>query len=172
RAPSPRTATLWVPPIPRKRPPAPSAPTLPRPSTPTPCTVPTPRPPPSGKCATSSTTARSAPAEPREIPGAASAMSETPATTANTEPQAGKINLLGLSAEKLADFFAAIGEKRFRVNQVLKWMHQRGVTDFALMTDLSKTLRDKLRSEEHTSELQSRENLVCRLLLEKNNNNH
>ena len=33
-------------------------------------------------------------------------MSETPATTANTEPQAGKINLLGLSAEKLADFFA------------------------------------------------------------------
>src|SRR6266511_5215652 len=28
-------------------------------------------------------------------------------------------------------------------------------------------LRDKSRSEEHTSELQSRENLVCRLLLEK-----
>src|SRR5690606_41459590 len=28
------------------------------------------------------------------------------------------------------------------------------------------------RSEEHTSELQSRENLVCRLLLEKKNNNH
>src|SRR5690606_42134649 len=27
------------------------------------------------------------------------------------------------------------------------------------------------RSEEHTSELQSRENLVCRLLLEKNKNN-
>src|SRR5690606_40673739 len=27
-----------------------------------------------------------------------------------------------------------------------------------------------LRSEEHTSELQSRENLVCRLLLEKKNN--
>src|SRR5690606_41285860 len=26
---------------------------------------------------------------------------------------------------------------------------------------------DRLRSEEHTSELQSRENLVCRLLLEK-----
>src|SRR5690606_41921855 len=29
----------------------------------------------------------------------------------------------------------------------------------------------KLRSEEHTSELQSRENLVCRLLLEKKKNN-
>src|SRR5690606_39369354 len=29
---------------------------------------------------------------------------------------------------------------------------------------------DELRSEEHTSELQSRENLVCRLLLEKKKN--
>src|SRR5690606_39644857 len=29
----------------------------------------------------------------------------------------------------------------------------------------------RTRSEEHTSELQSRENLVCRLLLEKKNNN-
>src|SRR2546421_10273903 len=31
----------------------------------------------------------------------------------------------------------------------------------------SKTLRVYLRSEEHTSELQSRSDLVCRLLLEK-----
>src|SRR5690606_6564698 len=31
-------------------------------------------------------------------------------------------------------------------------------------------LKDVMRSEEHTSELQSRENLVCRLLLEKKNN--
>src|SRR5207302_9927273 len=30
-----------------------------------------------------------------------------------------------------------------------------------------KTQQNKSRSEEHTSELQSRENLVCRLLLEK-----
>src|SRR5690606_41707348 len=35
---------------------------------------------------------------------------------------------------------------------------------------LAQTLpEDKRRSEEHTSELQSRENLVCRLLLEKKN---
>src|SRR2546430_11345307 len=31
--------------------------------------------------------------------------------------------------------------------------------------------RDGLRSEEHTSELQSQSNLVCRLLLEKKKNN-
>src|SRR3712207_7940723 len=30
----------------------------------------------------------------------------------------------------------------------------------------------ELRSEEHTSELQSRQYLVCRLLLEKKNNHH
>src|SRR5690606_42026643 len=32
-----------------------------------------------------------------------------------------------------------------------------------------RTTKDGTRSEEHTSELQSRENLVCRLLLEKKN---
>src|SRR5438093_8788804 len=34
-----------------------------------------------------------------------------------------------------------------------------------------KTMEDALRSEEHTSELQSLTNLVCRLLLEKKKNN-
>ena len=56
----------------------------------------------------------------------------------------GKINLLGLSPEKLEQFFAELGEKRFRVPQVLKWIHQRGVRDFFRMTDLSKTLRETL----------------------------
>src|SRR5256885_14972573 len=36
---------------------------------------------------------------------------------------------------------------------------------------VSSILRDSLRSEEHTSELQSPCNLVCRLLLEKKKNN-
>lgn len=55
-----------------------------------------------------------------------------------------KVNLLGLSAEKLQNFFADMGEKSFRATQLLKWIHQRGVTDFAEMTDLSKSLRAKL----------------------------
>src|SRR5690606_40247376 len=42
----------------------------------------------------------------------------------------------------------------------------RGVND-AIVDFLRKPVTDVLRSEEHTSELQSRENLVCRLLLEK-----
>ena len=55
-----------------------------------------------------------------------------------------KVNLLGLSAAQLGDFFESSGEKRFRGTQVLKWMHQRGVIDFDQMTDLSRSLREKL----------------------------
>ena len=40
--------------------------------------------------------------------------------------------------------FDAMGEKPFRATQVLRWMHQRGVADFAQMTDVAKVLREKL----------------------------
>jgi len=55
-----------------------------------------------------------------------------------------KTNLLGLSVDKLAAFFESLGEKRFRAVQVLKWIHQNGVDDFAQMTNVSKALREKL----------------------------
>ncbi len=68
-------------------------------------------------------------------------------TTTNVAPgnsSAEKVNLLGMSEEKLSAFFEALGEKRFRVKQVMQWMHQRGVIDFDAMSDLSKVLRAKL----------------------------
>lgn len=55
-----------------------------------------------------------------------------------------KVNLLGMSEQKLTAFFTSLGEKRFRVKQVMQWMHQRGVIDFDAMSDLSKALRAKL----------------------------
>jgi 23S rRNA (adenine2503-C2)-methyltransferase len=55
-----------------------------------------------------------------------------------------KVNLLGMSLPKLQAYFQAMGEKPFRAVQVMKWIHQRGVTDFAAMTDVSKSLREKL----------------------------
>jgi 23S rRNA (adenine2503-C2)-methyltransferase len=55
-----------------------------------------------------------------------------------------KVNLLGLSSSKLADFFESIGEKPFRATQVQKWIHQNGAEDFSTMTNLSKPLREKL----------------------------
>lgn len=54
------------------------------------------------------------------------------------------VNLLDLDPQGLADFFIEIGEKPFRARQVLRWVHQRGETDFSNMTDLSRELRDKL----------------------------
>ena len=44
----------------------------------------------------------------------------------------------------LEGLFAELGEKPFRASQILKWIHDRGVTDFDTMTDLSKALRGKL----------------------------
>ncbi|OUS15306.1 23S rRNA (adenine(2503)-C(2))-methyltransferase [Gammaproteobacteria bacterium 50_400_T64] len=62
----------------------------------------------------------------------------------DSEVNVEKVNLLGMSEEKLAAFFESLGEKRFRVKQVMQWMHQRGVIDFDAMSDLSKVLRAKL----------------------------
>ncbi|MFQ3322373.1 MAG: 23S rRNA (adenine2503-C2)-methyltransferase [Pseudomonadales bacterium] len=55
-----------------------------------------------------------------------------------------KVNLLGLTRPRLRDFFLQIGEKPFRTDQLLKWIHQRGVTNFDDMTDLSRALRLRL----------------------------
>ncbi len=52
-----------------------------------------------------------------------------------------KINLLDFNRASLETFFVANGEKAFRARQLLQWVHQRGVTDFAQMTDMSKNLR-------------------------------
>lgn len=56
----------------------------------------------------------------------------------------GKINLLDLSLPKMQAFFVELGEKPFRASQVMRWIHQRGVTDIEQMTDVSKALRTRL----------------------------
>ena len=54
------------------------------------------------------------------------------------------INLLNFNQPQLADYFASIGEKPFRAKQLMRWMHHFGVHDFTQMTDIAKTLREKL----------------------------
>ena len=56
----------------------------------------------------------------------------------------GRENLLGKPETALARFFDGLGEKPFRARQVLQWIHQRHVTRFDEMTDLSKALRTRL----------------------------
>jgi len=55
-----------------------------------------------------------------------------------------KINLLGLSPAKMEAFFLELGEKKFRAQQMLKWIHQYGESDFEKMTNMGKALRAKL----------------------------
>ena len=54
------------------------------------------------------------------------------------------VNLLDFDLEGLAAFCEGLGEKRFRAVQLLRWIHQRGVADFGQMSDLAKSLREKL----------------------------
>jgi 23S rRNA (adenine2503-C2)-methyltransferase len=55
------------------------------------------------------------------------------------------VNLLDFDAQGLAAYCAALGEKPFRAKQLQRWIHQFGAHDFDGMTDLAKSLRDKLK---------------------------
>jgi len=57
-----------------------------------------------------------------------------------------KTNLLDFTLPAMTEWFGAQGEKPFRARQVFQWIHQRGVADFAAMTDLAKSLREKLKA--------------------------
>jgi 23S rRNA (adenine2503-C2)-methyltransferase len=56
-------------------------------------------------------------------------------------------NLLDFDLGGLAAFCEALGEKRFRATQLLRWIHQRGAAEFAQMSDLAKSLRAALEQQ-------------------------
>ncbi|TAL64335.1 MAG: 23S rRNA (adenine(2503)-C(2))-methyltransferase RlmN [Legionella sp.] len=55
-----------------------------------------------------------------------------------------KVNLLNYNHQQLRELLAEWGEKPYRAQQLLQWIHQSGLTDFTLMTNLGKDLRSKL----------------------------
>jgi len=61
-------------------------------------------------------------------------------------PVSAKINLLDLNRKQMREFFIKMGEKPFRADQVMKWMYHYCSDDFEDMTDINKTLRNKLAS--------------------------
>jgi 23S rRNA (adenine2503-C2)-methyltransferase len=71
-----------------------------------------------------------------------------------------RINLLGLDRVGLEQFFVAMGEKKFRATQVLKWIHQLGVVDFQEMNNLSKDLRNQLAESSCIKNLQVTEDFL------------
>ena len=55
-------------------------------------------------------------------------------------------NLLDYDLEGLASFCERLGEKRFRATQLFRWIHQKGAAQFDDMSDLAKSLREKLKT--------------------------
>ena len=55
------------------------------------------------------------------------------------------VNLLDFDLDGFTAFCEQLGEKRFRATQLFRWIHQRGAQDFDQMSDLAKSLRDKLK---------------------------
>lgn len=62
-------------------------------------------------------------------------------------------NLLEFDLEGLAVFCEGLGEKRFRATQLFRWIHQRGMSNFDDMSDLAKSLREKLKLHAHVAAL-------------------
>ncbi|MEO7853126.1 MAG: 23S rRNA (adenine(2503)-C(2))-methyltransferase RlmN, partial [Rubrivivax sp.] len=54
------------------------------------------------------------------------------------------VNLLDFDLNGLIAYCDSLGEKRFRAVQLFRWIHRRGAGDFARMSDLSTSFRDKL----------------------------
>lgn len=57
-----------------------------------------------------------------------------------------KLNLLDMNRQQLRKFFASLGEKPFRADQVMKWIYHYYCDDFDQMTNLNKTLRSRLKT--------------------------
>lgn len=62
-------------------------------------------------------------------------------------------NLLEFDLDGLAAFCERLGEKRFRATQLFRWIHQKGASNFDDMSDLAKSLREKLKTSAHVTTL-------------------
>jgi len=54
------------------------------------------------------------------------------------------VNLLDFDLAGLTAYCEQLGEKRFRATQLFRWIHQRGASEFSQMSDLAKSLRERL----------------------------
>ena len=85
-------------------------------------------------------------AEPGRAPGRSQAGPDSLGGSLNVPVgrAAAPANLLEFDRDALAAFCEQLGEKRFRATQLFRWIHQKGASDFGQMSDLAKSLRDKL----------------------------
>jgi 23S rRNA (adenine2503-C2)-methyltransferase len=58
-----------------------------------------------------------------------------------------KPDLAGLEQHELEQVLVHLGQPRFHARQIFQWIHKRGISDFALMSDLPRDLRAKFADE-------------------------
>ena len=73
-----------------------------------------------------------------------------------------KTDILSMDLEQLQQLMKQWGEPKFRAKQIFAWLHEKQVTDFAQMTNLSQTFREKLQTETKISALDMVEKLVSK----------
>ncbi|MFQ9134124.1 MAG: bifunctional tRNA (adenosine(37)-C2)-methyltransferase TrmG/ribosomal RNA large subunit methyltransferase RlmN [Haemophilus parainfluenzae] len=64
----------------------------------------------------------------------------------SSETNTKKINLMDLTRQQIREFFAELGEKPFRADQLVKWIYHFGEDNFDNMTNINKKLREKLKA--------------------------
>ncbi|WP_420913812.1 bifunctional tRNA (adenosine(37)-C2)-methyltransferase TrmG/ribosomal RNA large subunit methyltransferase RlmN [Aggregatibacter actinomycetemcomitans] len=71
---------------------------------------------------------------------------EAPMLEQTVAEPAKKVNLMNLTRAQMREFFAELGEKPFRADQLVKWIYHFGEDNFDNMTNLNKALREKLKT--------------------------
>ncbi|HEU18370.1 MAG TPA: 23S rRNA (adenine(2503)-C(2))-methyltransferase RlmN [Deltaproteobacteria bacterium] len=64
-----------------------------------------------------------------------------------------KPDLKNMTLDEIESFIAGLGKQKYRAQQIMKWMHQAGVTSFDEMSNLSKTFRAEIESQVRISSL-------------------
>ena len=64
------------------------------------------------------------------------------------------ININELTEQELSEYIESLGEKKFHAKQIYKWLHKVNVETFDEMTDISKSLREKLKENTYIDVLE------------------
>ena len=78
-------------------------------------------------------------------------------TPARSPAQEGRLDLKGLLPDQLIDYVSELGEKEYRGRQLWSWIHEKGESDIAMMSDLPASFRRHLADVAYVSALSERE---------------
>ncbi|MEP0847532.1 MAG: 23S rRNA (adenine(2503)-C(2))-methyltransferase RlmN [Phycisphaerae bacterium] len=83
----------------------------------------------------------------RRAPGADAAPRRAALSALASSPDAGRVHLLGMDAQRMRDWVASLGQPAYRAAQVLQWIYEKNADSFEQMTNLSKELRTRLAEQ-------------------------